>query len=268
MDVSLAINEKVKRLKVVFEKDEVYKMFDSNLSKHKRYIIIVMVAIALVILWCIYMFQTRYVFMGQKIYEKDTLSIEIDCREKKYSKYLKKVNQFTKIETLSIEYYDQDNYIQHISSNKTLKDLLIYFSDVEDASFINTMSNIKLLHCLETDIDFSKISSKYINTIELISCNIKNLDMLKNCSSLRKLELYKGSYEGMQKIKDKYVLQDSSIFSEFDTISDLCIHDLEIQDISGFLNMESLKQINVSENSMTQDQISILESAGVQVITH
>lgn len=77
--------------------------------------------------------------------------------------------------------------------------------------------------------------------------------MLKNCSSLTKLEIYKGSYEGMTRSKGNYVLQDSSVFSELDTILELDIKDVKIEDIKGFLDMESLKKIYVSKESMTKD---------------
>ena len=144
-------------------------------------------------------------------------------------------------------------FVKYISSNRTLNDLAFSCSYVGDTSFINTMSNLKLIHCFESDIDFNRVSSKHINTIQLISCNIKNLYMLKNCSSLTKLEIYKGSYEGMTRSKGNYVLQDSSVFSELDTILELDIKDVKIEDIKGFLDMESLKKIYVSKESMTKD---------------
>ncbi|MDD5934249.1 MAG: hypothetical protein PUC65_01590 [Clostridiales bacterium] len=70
----------------------------------------------------------------------------------------------------------------------------------------------------------------------------------------------------MTRSKGNYVLQDSSVFSELDTILELDIKDVKIEDIKGFLDMESLKKIYVSKESMTKDQINELESNGVQVM--
>ena len=235
-------------------------------KKINKKCIIIITIVVFVMMCCMYILRTRYIFLGQQIYKKDALSIKVDCREKDY--LLKKTSQFTQLETLHIDNYiqDQDDYIKFISSNRKLKCLQITCSSIGDASFMNPMSGLEVVHLFETDIDFSSIASKNVSKMELISCNIENLDMLKNCSSLKQLELYKGSYEGIQKNKDSYVLKDSAIFSELDSIVELDIQDLKIEDIKGFLMMDSLMKIHVNKDNMTQGQMDELESAGIQIL--
>jgi len=65
----------------------------------------------------------------------------------------------------------------------------------------------------------------------------------------------------------KYVMKDSSVFTSFDYIKELVISDInEIEDISGILEMDSLKMFKITEGALSEDNKKLLEDKGISVI--
>lgn len=120
-------------------------------------------------------------------------------------------------------------------------------SDIEDASFLNSIPGLERVIFCATNIDFGSMDNRSVGEILNWSCDIQNLSMLKRCSSLKMLNLYRCTYDGMYSENDNFVLQDSTVFSELDSIVDLSIttwqdEKLQIKDLNGLLKMKSLKK--------------------------
>ena len=110
--------------------------------------------------------------------------------------------------------------------------------------------------------------------ISLYFSEITNITELANCRSLTNLELFRIVMdnkmivtEGADTLDLKYCLKDSSDFSFLDNIRTLKISDIDIEDISGFTEMDSLETLTVSPGYISEEHISALEHNGITVIT-
>jgi len=65
---------------------------------------------------------------------------------------------------------------------------------------------------------------------------------------------------------NEYVMKDSSIFESFDYIEELRIFVDKIEDISGILEMDSLKKFEVDKGTISEDDKKLLEDKGISVI--
>lgn len=251
---------------------EVFKMSKSRkqLKSKKKFIIFFTILAALGAIAdarIISILRARYVFVGWETYEKDMTCIDIDSSWKEEMALLKRVNEFNKLKELNIYHYEEADLNQFKLQNKTLKQLQIDFTDLRDVSFLNSIPSLEYVGLYDGIIDLCSINNKNVSEIEFVDCEIKNLGMLKRCSSLKSLLIYACSFDGLYIKNDNLVLRDSTIFSELDSIVDLDLddEDLKIKDVNGFLKMNSLKKIIISKNCMTRGQIDKLESAGIQV---
>ena len=64
----------------------------------------------------------------------------------------------------------------------------------------------------------------------------------------------------------EYVLKDSSVFADFDTVVNLNLDNIVVEDISGFLEMDALRSIGgLRKNSLSDEQAAELEAHGIKV---
>ncbi len=89
---------------------------------------------------------------------------------------------------------------------------------------------------------------------------IKNFEALAECQSLASI-IIKDS-----EISDNNITKDSSVFANFDYIETLWIDVGKIEDVSGFLEMDSLKELGVYKGSLSEENIKLLEDKGISVI--
>ena len=64
----------------------------------------------------------------------------------------------------------------------------------------------------------------------------------------------------------KYIMKDSSIFRTFDYVEELSISVDKIEDISGILEMDSLKEFEIDKGTISEDDKKLLEDKGISVV--
>lgn len=64
---------------------------------------------------------------------------------------------------------------------------------------------------------------------------------------------------------NKCVIKDSSVFASFDYVEELSIFVDKIEDISGILKMDSLKEFTVKKGAISEDDEKSLEDKGISV---
>lgn len=62
-----------------------------------------------------------------------------------------------------------------------------------------------------------------------------------------------------------YVMKDSKFLPSFDNVSELFIYVDSIEDVSGICEMDSLKSLTVSEESISDEAIDQLDEKGIKV---
>ena len=98
------------------------------------------------------------------------------------------------------------------------------------------------------------------------STHVKNFDSLAGCLSLRDISLGETVVDDNIIISDdKFTMKDSRFLSSFDNVTDLAIYVDSIEDVSGICEMDSLKSLTVSEESISDEAINQLDEKGIKV---
>ncbi|MBD5160232.1 MAG: hypothetical protein HDT23_08345 [Ruminococcus sp.] len=222
-------------------------------------------------------FDTHYAVINKKVYRNDIKTIRgTNLTKKDRTDYfidfrstdVREVNKCTELEEMQLE-YAEENTISQLNDFPDMKYLEIFLSYIGSADIekINSF-NIEELYIHDyTDVDFTGFNSDTISAIELYFSDIKNFEKLAECKSLKDLSIVHSTIsdyiieEGFR----NYVLKDSSIFADFDYIEDLWLSVDSIEDISGILEMDSLKTLTVNKESVSEADVKLLEDKGVTV---
>ncbi|MDE6835078.1 MAG: hypothetical protein K2J39_12660, partial [Ruminococcus sp.] len=222
-------------------------------------------------------FDTHYAVINKKVYRNDIKTIRgTNLTKKDDVDYfiecditdIREVNKCTELEEMQLE-YTKENTISKLNDFPNMKYLEIFLSYIGSADIekINSFNNVEELYIHDCfDVDFTGFNSDTISKITLFSKDIKNLKPLAECKSLKKLSIIGSTISDyiIDASFHEYVLKDSSIFADFDYIEELYFYLDSIEDISGLLEMDSLKVLKV-EGDISDNNIKLLEDKGISV---
>lgn len=229
--------------------------------KSKLIIFIILVVVSILVTNLV--INLRYVIIGSNKIPINSTDVSIDCRSCKIGQSLKRLKRISQIEILDLYGVSDDDSLEYISSANISDALIISFSDIDNAMFVNSLGNIDLLF-FQTNIDFQNISNEtHIDSLQLISSKISNLEEIGKCQSVKKLEIYECNLNDRDDFTGGQF--NSRILFGFDYVESLKISGMEITDISGFLNMKSLSSLQVDKECITEDQVAELQEAGITV---
>lgn len=232
--------------------------------KSKKIISISVIAVIIfgLIIGVVY-FNTHYAIIDRKIYKNDIIKISPDLR---YTN-IKEINKCTEIETMYLSHASKNSIAKFINFHN-LNELLIMRSDISssDSEKISMFGSLKdLTIANDTTVDFKGFNNDTVSSIVLFKSEIKNFKALSECSSLKKIVIYYSTVSD-NCIDNNYVMKDSSVFASFDYVEKLSISVDKIEDISGIIEMDSLKEITLYEESIREDDKKLLEDKGISVI--
>ena len=222
-------------------------------------------------------FDTHYAVINKKIYRNDIKTIEFNNLTKKedtdYYIYfditnIREVNKCTELEEMRLSDAKENtiSQLKDFPNLRYLETLCSYISRA-DIEKINAFNLEKLFIDSCYNVDFEDFNNDTISYIGLFFCDIKNFEVLAECKSLKSI------YIACSTISDyiieepfrNYVLKDSSIFADFDYIEELDLYINKIEDVSGILEMDSLKTLKVKKEAISEDNVKLLEDKGVTV---
>ena len=215
-------------------------------------------------------FRTQHVFLRNTVYKKDVKELSLNYQ----GVDVDELNKCSELESLKI-WGVNDDFLTEIKTFQHLKSLYIIDCNIfdEGISKVNMFPNLNYIFILNSRIDFGKIQNDSITETALLNSEISNLTGLANCRSLKCLWITSTAIddkivvtEGTHILNQKYCLKDSSDFSCLDNIIDLTVCKIDIEDISGFMEMDSLETLTVSEECISEDNIKTLENNGITVI--
>ncbi|MBE6877304.1 MAG: hypothetical protein E7496_11410 [Ruminococcus sp.] len=168
----------------------------------------------------------------------------------------------------------KDNYIEKMYYFSNLSQLDISYSEInsQTISQLFQIPNLNDILFIHSSVDFSGAESHSPEIIHFALCDIANLKGLADCSSLIQLEISETTIEDKLVITDdtafhqKYSLKDSSDFAYLDNLETLGIYNTQIEDISGFMEMDSLKTLTVSQGYISEENIKTLKKNDITVI--
>lgn len=155
-----------------------------------------------------------------------------------------------------------ENTISGFRNFHNLYDLMVMSSDISraDCEKISKFDNLKEFTVFRTDIDFKGFNSDSVSSIVFIMSTVKNFEELAECKSLKSITIIDSE------ILDNDITEDSSIFADFDYVEELHLNTGKIEDVSGFLEMDSLKELKVNKETISEENIKLLEDKGISVI--
>lgn len=223
--------------------------------KSKKFIIIFVCIFSLI--FGAICFDTHYAVIDKKIYKNDIKKIDpsLDITS------VREINKCTEVEQIWLT-RASENTISKFRNFHNLNDLMIMSSDISsaDCEKISKFDNLKELTVFRTDIDFKGFNSDSVTSIVFIMSIVKNFEELAECKSLKHIVI------GDLAISDNDITKDSSIFASFDYVEELHLNTGKIEDVSGFLEMDSLKVLEVDKGAVSEDDKKLLEDKGISVI--
>ena len=134
---------------------------------------------------------------------------------------------------------------------------------------MSTFSNLQKLYTYRTNIDlegFNNSNNNNLPYVNILFSDVKNFDSLAGCLSLRSISLSDTVVDDNIINSDgSYVMKDSKFLSSFDNVTELAIYIDRIEDVSGICEMDSLKNLTVSEGSISDEAIHQLDEKGIKV---
>lgn len=239
----------------------IYKLFFKDKITVKSKKIIAIIFIFSFIFGVIY-FDTHYAVIDKKIYKNDVKFLSVYSLN---SFEIKEINKCREIEELFITGTNEKSFSK-LRNFHNLNRLLIMESDISNCENINKFDNLKDLSIFMTTIDFKGFNSDTVSSIVLDMSEIKNFKALSECKSLKSITISFATVCDNYIVEEngKYIMKDSSAFASFDYVEELRIF-VDIEDISGIFEMDSLKELKVPENAVSEDNIKLLENKGISI---
>lgn len=236
----------------------------------KKFIVILSVlAVIAGVVGCI-VFKTQYVFLKDTVYKKDVKELALNYQNIDVDE----LNKCSELEFLRIWGID-DAFLTEMKIFQHLEHFYIFDSNINDEGIlkINTFPNLNDMFIMNSRTDISKIQNDSVTEIRIVRSEITGITGLANCHSLTYLclgEIVMDDKivvtEGTNILNQKYCLKDSLDFSYLDNIRTLNIYCIDIEDISGFMEMDSLETLTVSQGYISEENIKTLENNGITVI--
>lgn len=225
------------------------------------------IVILLFIILSISAIISNYVIIDNKIYKTDVKQLHIYSLS---NSEIKEINKCDNIKILSISDI-RENQVSKFNSLSNLEILILNDAILcsEDTKNLSTFTKLNQLYIsLNSTIDFSGLSNKNVKLITLYQSNAENLKSLIECESLVSLEIYKSTVSDNYIVKEngKYILKDSSVFSSLDNLVFLAVTIDKIEDISGILEMDSLKTFCVAKDSISETDEKLLGDKGISIV--
>lgn len=223
--------------------------------------------IAALILLCIasgavYLRKT-YVKIEGRICKSDIKKISPNLRFTK----IKEINRCTDVEEMLLS-SAYENAISSFADFKKLSELSLSFSRVNssDSKKISTFSNLQELYIYRTDIDLKEIGNSNLSYVMMLESDVKNFDSLAECLSLRIISLTDTIVDDYIINSDgNFTMKDSGFLSSFDNVTELRIYVDSIEDVSGICEMDSLQELSVNSDALSDEAIDQLEEKGIKV---
>lgn len=235
--------------------------------------ILIFVTAIVIIVAGILIFRDNYVYLHQGFEKRkeDTIHVHLD------SAHVNELNRCTDVKHLCTYQPSNEKFSQLITFEK-LEKLEMHNPKYEIShdgmNFINKQPKLNRLSFLEAETDLNGINNNSIQEILISLCSVKNFKSIENCSSLISLTISKTKIDGCISFDDannkekenRYSLIDSSVFSSFDTIEKLEFKEIFLEDISGLLDMDSLKTFIIKECYISNENLKELEDKGIKVV--
>ncbi|MBD5130838.1 MAG: hypothetical protein HDT43_13090 [Ruminococcaceae bacterium] len=237
------------------------------MNTKKRIYVIIAVVVVLVVMLVV---NLNYVFIGGEAIRKDSAVVEIDFKNKRIGRDLKRLDRFSEMDDLWLKFITDDDNTEYIPQVKSLGRLTIPFSELKSTDFLNNFENVRYLNFTGTNVDFENLSVEAsIEKMDLWTCNTRNFDKVGKCPAIKEMSIFQSNLSGEGNDQVSYQL-DSQILAGFDYVTALEITNMSIPDISGFLDMKSLKELTVKrytldEPPITEEQADELRKAGINV---
>lgn len=237
--------------------------------KNKKYGFIILLVLLIA---CVSLIRMRYVFMNHTVYRRNIESININAEKVNVNE----LNRCSKLKTLVITEINNDT-LENIKAFETLETLIMIYSktDFSDTEMkkINSFPNLEFLGFDFSDVDLNDLNSNSVKKMSISRSNVSSLDKVTNCEILTELILDSvvikdamTSTDDTDLYKRTCFLNNSSDFACLDNIETLTIYRTNINDISGFIEMDSLKTFTISEGAISENDRKLLEDKGITVI--
>ena len=237
-----------------------------NMKSKKNIIIYIIVITVFILILGVVYFITHYAVIDNKIYKNDIKYLRVYSLD---DYEIKEINKCTKIKEIFLS-RASENSVSKLRNFHNLTDLTVTRSIISslDSEKINAFHNLKKLYTNMNVMDLKGFNSNTISYISLSFSEIKNLESLSECPMLKHLTIFNSIISDNYIVKEdnKYIIKDSSIFKSFDYIEELWISVDKIKDISGILEMDSLKEFKVDKGTLSEDDKKLLEDKGISVI--
>lgn len=234
--------------------------------KLKKITIISVIAIIVfsLILGIIY-FDTHYAIIDKKIYKNDVKYLRIFSLD---NSRIREINKCAEVEIMYLSGANK-NAISKFMDFHNIKFLLLMQSEISslDCEKLNKFTSLDNLEITSYSvIDFKKFTNPSVTVIDIFNSDLENIESLSKCKSLKSLTLSNTTYNNYIIMEDdKYVLSDSDSFASLDNIISLSVYVDEIQDISRILEMDSLETFCVNRDSISEEDVKLLEDKGIAV---
>ncbi|MBQ9894388.1 MAG: hypothetical protein IJM38_03265 [Ruminococcus sp.] len=229
---------------------------------NKRFIALIAI-IAAVVGFNIYRTIDKVKLEG-RYYPKDSKSLNIDAKSKDFS--TKKLNKFTELERLSISKVN-DDILEDFGDFKELSSLTFFYAKLYKAApKLNSYEKLEEVSFFNSEVDLQGVYISELKDIVFDKCDVKNFSALKECAKLDHIQLSGTTADGYIVHEDhEYVLKDSSVFADLDTVTNINLEHIVLEDISGILEMDSLKTVVVGMDEVPDETVDKLTSHGIEV---
>ena len=210
-----------------------------------------------ILIFGVIFFDTHFAVIDKKIYKNDTKRIFVYSLN---DSNIKNINKCTEIEKMFLADASENSFTK-FKNFPNLNYLLIMDSDISsaDCEKISKFDNLKNWIIYSSTVDFKGFNNDSVFSIHFFNSNGKNFEALAECKSLKSITIIAST------ISDNDITEDSSIFANFDYVEELRIF-TDMEDISGFLEMDSLKVLETYKGTLSEENIKILEDKGISVI--
>ena len=238
-------------------------MMKARKTSYRKYILISIVIILILLIAVFSFLRCFFIFLDGKLYRKD---ITVIRGVNVTSNNIREINLCTKLEELDI-WAANDNILSEMKAFNSLADLLMVDANLSEGGILrlNDMPQLNRMTFLESHIDLTRLNNKALTHLSISLSDVSGIIGCASCSSLTEMVLQEVTIpDKIICTKNKeYLLKDSSDFSALDNIKVLEIHDIDIEDISGFLEMDSLETLNVTQGTLSNNDYQILMEAGI-----
>lgn len=149
---------------------------------------------------------------------------------------------FSSIENLNISYFEDIDFnsLKHFENLKKLR--------------FHAMCNLSDMECF-SKLQYLETAEFYVYLKETDTFDVSGLKNNKNLKSLTVCNYY----------EEKFILKNTDCLSDLSSVEKLEMTNISVENTDGLLKMRSLKNLNVDDDCLTEEQIEELQSRGITV---